>query len=96
MKAGLLRLAERFPNVIQNVRGLGLMLGVELADLPDLPGDPGKMQSIRFTNLLHAAGVLVIPAGGQIIRLLPALNLRRSEAEEGLKVLESVVAKLAV
>ena len=29
------------------------------------------------------------------IRLLPALNLRRSEAEEGIKIIESVVAKLA-
>ena len=96
LKEGLQQLARRYPNVIQTVRGLGLMLGVELApDIPGLPGDPGKTQAVRFTNLLHAAGVLVIPAGGQIIRLLPALNLRRSEAGEGLRILESVVARLA-
>ena len=96
LKTGLQQLAERFPAVIQTVRGLGLMLGVELApNIAGLPGDPEKSQAVRFTNLLHAAGVLVIPAGGQIIRLLPALNLRRNEAEEGLHVLDSVVAKIA-
>ena len=42
----------------------------------------------------HAAGLLAIPAGTQIIRLLPALNLRREEAAEGLSIVESVFAKL--
>jgi acetylornithine/succinyldiaminopimelate/putrescine aminotransferase len=44
---------------------------------------------------LHAAGLLVIPAGAQILRFLPPLNVRQSEAEEGLKIVESVVARLA-
>jgi acetylornithine/succinyldiaminopimelate/putrescine aminotransferase len=38
---------------------------------------------------------LTIPAGSHIVRLLPPLNLRQSEAEEGLKIIESVVAKPA-
>jgi 4-aminobutyrate aminotransferase-like enzyme len=72
------------------------MLGFELApNIPNLPGDPNKTQSLRLANLLHAAGVLTIPAGGQILRLLPALNLSRREAEEGLSIIESVIAKLA-
>ena len=96
LKAGLQSLAQRFPGVIKNVRGLGLMLGVELAaEIPLLPGEATKSVAVRFTNLLHSAGMLVIPAGTQIIRLLPALNLRRNEAEEGLKLFESVAAKLA-
>jgi len=96
LKAGLLELARKYPSVVQSVRGLGLMLGFELApNIPSLPGDPSKTQSLRLANLLHAAGLLTIPAGGQIIRLLPALNLSRAEAEEGLRLLESVVAKLA-
>ena len=72
------------------------MLGMELApDIPNLPGDASKMQSVRFTNLLHAAGLLAIPAGANIIRLLPPLNLRQSEADEGLKLIEGVVKKLS-
>ena len=97
LKSGLLELKQRHPEVIREVRGLGLMLGLELS--PDLagrmPGDPGKSVAVRFTNLLHAAGMLVIPAGTLIIRFLPALNLPQTEAGEGLRVLESVVARLA-
>jgi acetylornithine/succinyldiaminopimelate/putrescine aminotransferase len=39
--------------------------------------------------------LLTIPAGGQIVRFLPPLNLRQSEAEEGLRIVKSVAAKLA-
>jgi acetylornithine/N-succinyldiaminopimelate aminotransferase len=96
LKAGLQRLAPRYPGVIQNVRGLGLMLGLELEpNIANLPGDAAKTQAARFANLLHAAGLLAIPAGAQILRFLPALNLSRHEAEEGLRIVESVVAKLA-
>jgi len=69
---------------------------VELApNLAKLPGDPAKAQASRFVNLLHAEGLMVIPAGANILRLLPALNLRPTEAKEGLDILASVVAKLA-
>jgi acetylornithine aminotransferase/acetylornithine/N-succinyldiaminopimelate aminotransferase len=96
LKAGLQQLAGKYPAVIKSVRGLGLMLGFELAaNIPNLPGDTSKTPTARFTNLLHGAGLLAIPAGAQVIRFLPPLNLRRGEAEEGLKLTESVVAKLA-
>jgi acetylornithine aminotransferase/acetylornithine/N-succinyldiaminopimelate aminotransferase len=96
LKTGLQQLAQKYPGVIQTVRGLGLMVGIELVpDIPNLPGDHTKTQAIRFANLLHAAGLLAIPAGAQIMRFLPPLNLRQSEAEEGLKLIESVVAEIA-
>ena len=96
LKSGLQQIAQKNPGVIHNVRGLGLMLGMELVpDLAKLPGDPTKAQSLRFVNQLHVAGLLTIPAGTQVIRLLPALNLQPSEAEAGLKIIESAVAKLA-
>jgi acetylornithine/N-succinyldiaminopimelate aminotransferase len=95
LKAGLLRLIQKHPAVFQQVRGLGLMLGLELAaNNPNLPGDSTKTQAVRLTNLLHIAGLLVIPAGAQIVRLLPPLNLRQSEAEEGLSILDSVARGL--
>jgi acetylornithine aminotransferase/acetylornithine/N-succinyldiaminopimelate aminotransferase len=95
-KSGLEQLAQKYPGISQNVRGLGLMMGIELVpNIPNLPGDSSKTQASRFANLLHAAGLLAIPAGGQIMRFLPPLNLQQSEAEEGLKLIESVVAKLA-
>jgi acetylornithine aminotransferase/acetylornithine/N-succinyldiaminopimelate aminotransferase len=95
LKSGLQQLAEEFPALLRAVRGLGLMLGVELApNIPNLPGDPSKTQAARFANLLHAAGLLTIPAGGQVLRLLPPLNLRQFEAQEGLGIVETVCQKL--
>src|SRR5258706_2053998 len=96
-KLGLQELAKKYPGVIRNARGLGLMLGLELVpDIPTLTGEGNKTQAVRFSNLLHSDGLLVIPAGAQVLRLLPPLNLRQSEAEEGLKILEAVVARLAL
>lgn len=96
LKAGLDKLCQLYPNVLRRVRGLGLMLGLELApDIPNLPGDSNKTQSVRFANLLHAAGLLTVPAGAQILRLLPPLNLRPEEAQEGLSIIERVATKLA-
>src|SRR5439155_678286 len=78
LKHGLENLATKYPAMIRNVRGLGLMLGLELApDLPNLPGDTNKTQAVRFANLLHAAGLLAIPAGTHVLRFLPPLNLRQ-------------------
>ena len=57
--------------------------------------DTARTFSDRFVNLLHACGLLAIPAGARVIRFLPPLNLRQAEAEEGLQIVESVVAKLA-
>lgn len=96
LKTGLQALAQKYPKVVHQVRGVGLMIGIELAEnIPNLPGDATKTQAVRFVNLLHAAGVLTVPAGANVIRLLPALNLRQGEAEEGLRTIEAVAAKLA-
>jgi acetylornithine/succinyldiaminopimelate/putrescine aminotransferase len=96
LKAGLQRIADENPGVVSTVRGLGLMLGFELTpNIASLGGDPAKSQAVRFLNLLHEAGLLAIPAGTQVIRLLPALNLRRLDAEEGLQIIESVVKRVA-
>jgi acetylornithine/N-succinyldiaminopimelate aminotransferase len=96
LKSSLQAFAKKYPRVIHETRGVGLMIGIELApNIPNLPGDPTKTQAVRFVNLLHAAGLLTIPAGTNVIRLLPALNLRQSEAEEGLRIIEAVAAKFA-
>src|SRR5579859_7230631 len=77
LRDGLEKLSRQYPGLVQGVRGLGLMLGLELApNISTLPGDSNKTQAARFTGMLHAAGVLVVPAGAGIVRLLPPLNLR--------------------
>ena len=96
LRAGLQRLADTYPQVIKTVRGLGLMLGFELMSNNANLARGDKAPSLQFVNLLHQAGLLTIPAGAQVVRLLPPLNLRRSEADEGLRLIESVAAKLAI
>jgi len=95
LKQGLLQLAATYPNVLKTVRGLGLMLGVELA--PNIPAltVEGKLPAALLVTRLQEAGLLVIPAGANVLRFLPALNLSRAEALEGLQIFESVIAKLA-
>jgi acetylornithine/N-succinyldiaminopimelate aminotransferase len=94
MKGRLVGLAQKYPTVVKNARGLGFMIGFELA--PSIPAFSGsdKAASIQFTNRLHEAGLLAIPAGTNVLRLLPPLNLRRAEADEGLDIIESVVKRL--
>lgn len=94
IRTELVRMVEHYPSVLRSARGIGLMIGLELA--PNIPAlaNEEKPQSIQLVNRLHDAGVLTIPAGAQVVRLLPPLNLRRSEADEGLKILESVVKGL--
>lgn len=94
LKSSLLALAGKYPGIIKDVRGLGMMLGVEFApDIPALTVD-GKTAAAILVNKFHAAGLLLIPAGAQVVRLLPALNLRRNEAEESLNIIENVVKSL--
>jgi acetylornithine/N-succinyldiaminopimelate aminotransferase len=95
LKAELAALAAKYPRVIDRVRGLGLMIGIELAaDIPAFSGSD-KSPAIQFVNRLHEAGLLAVPAGTRIIRVLPALNLSREDAAEGVRLIESVAAKLS-
>ncbi|HUE37521.1 MAG TPA: aminotransferase class III-fold pyridoxal phosphate-dependent enzyme, partial [Candidatus Acidoferrum sp.] len=93
----LKRLAEAYPTVVKNARGLGFMLGLELVEKDWIPQFAAgeKSAAIQFTNRLHAAGVMVIPAGAQTIRLLPPLNLKPQEAGEGVSKIEDVVKSIA-
>jgi len=97
LKSELERLARTYPQVLKNVRGVGLMIGLELAGKEKISAfaDNAQSASIQFVNRLHEAGLLTIPSGTQVIRLLPALNLLRKEAEEGIATVERVVQAIA-
>jgi acetylornithine/N-succinyldiaminopimelate aminotransferase len=97
LKNELERLAKTYPHVVKRARGLGFMLGMELAEKEKIPAfAPGdKTAALQFTNRMHQAGVLVIPAGTQVIRLLPPLNLKPQEAGEGIVKIEEVIKSLA-
>ncbi|HEV2329828.1 MAG TPA: acetylornithine transaminase [Verrucomicrobiae bacterium] len=93
----LKRLAEVYPTVASTARGLGFMMGLELVEKERIPAFASidKTAAVQFTNRMHAAGVMVIPAGTQVLRLLPPLNLKPQEAGEGISKIEEVVKSLA-
>jgi acetylornithine aminotransferase/acetylornithine/N-succinyldiaminopimelate aminotransferase len=95
LQGELTRIMKQYPAIIKGVRGLGLMLGFELAQNIPAFSQSQKSHSIQFVHRMQEAGVLTIPAGNQVIRLLPPLNLSRAEAEQGVKAIESVVKQLA-
>jgi acetylornithine/N-succinyldiaminopimelate aminotransferase len=94
LMAELQGLARTYPKVLCAVRGFGLIIGLEFeSKLPAFEGEE-KSPAIQVVNRLHKAGVLTVPAATSVVRLLPALNLRQSEAEEGLRAIKEVVEEL--
>jgi 4-aminobutyrate aminotransferase len=79
----LKKLQKKNPQ-IKDVRGLGLMLAVEFAD-------GAAVKEIR--NRALDAGLVLISCGpdDNIIRLIPPLNIKKSQLNMGLKILESVL-----
>ncbi|MBI2173253.1 MAG: aminotransferase class III-fold pyridoxal phosphate-dependent enzyme [Candidatus Aenigmarchaeota archaeon] len=73
--------------IIGDVRGLGLMIGVEIVENKR---SKKPAPNIRSAILCKAAekGLILLPAGKSVIRICPPLTLTRSQAEHGLDILE--------
>lgn len=65
---------------IREVRGLGLMIGIELRE-----------RASRYIQALQDRGVLALPAGPTVIRLLPPLVISHSELEQVVSALDEVL-----
>ncbi|MCJ9723688.1 aspartate aminotransferase family protein [Agrobacterium sp. SHOUNA12C] len=76
-RQGLASLQDRFPDIIEDIRGEGLMLGIKAA-IPQAE----LLQAIRAEYLLG------VPAGDNVIRLLPPLVVTAEEAREGIARIE--------
>ena len=83
------------PAILKEVRGLGLMIGIELAEGIPAFAESKRPASVQIVERLHDAGLLTIPAGARVFRLLPPLNLSQSDADEGLAIIEGVIKELA-
>jgi len=73
MKQGLASIADEYPDVIDEIRGSGLMLGVKC-----------KVSNATFNAALRDQGLLAVPAGDNVVRLLPALTVTDADIREGL------------
>ncbi|MGH3858086.1 aspartate aminotransferase family protein, partial [Actinokineospora sp.] len=92
LSEGLHDIAAHNP-VVGDVRGKGLMIGIELV----VPGgkDPNPMAAVRVLEETRARGLLVGKGGlhNNVIRLAPPMTLTEEEVDEALDVLgESIAA----
>lgn len=89
LKERLLKMAEKSA-VIGEVRGRGLMLGIELVE-PD--GEPDPVAALRFMEACRERGVLVGKGGlkANTIRISPPLIVTREAAEDAAKVFEEAL-----
>jgi acetylornithine/N-succinyldiaminopimelate aminotransferase len=71
------------------------MIGVELAESIAAFANSKQPASVQIVERLHDAGLLTIPAGARVFRLLPPLNISKTDADEGLSIIEGVIKELA-
>ncbi|WP_136659883.1 aspartate aminotransferase family protein [Nitratireductor sp. XY-223] len=83
-KQGLAAIADKYPDVVEEIRGAGLMLGIKckvpVAEL---------LVAMRDQHLLGA------PAGDNVVRLLPPLTTTAEEARDGLSRLDAAAAAIS-
>lgn len=72
---------KKYP-IIKEVRSMGLMSGVEL-----------KIQSMPIFLECLKKRLIINSTHGNVLRVMPALNVKRSELDKGLAILEEVLAK---
>jgi acetylornithine aminotransferase/acetylornithine/N-succinyldiaminopimelate aminotransferase len=73
-------LAAEVPHLLTEIRGQGFMIGLQLST------DTGPIVAA-----LREAGLLVVPAGGNSIRLLPALTATQADLDAAFAILRQVL-----
>ena len=68
---------DKFPNIIKEVKGKGLMLGICMADEPS-----------KFMEQLLKNKLITVKASNHVIRLYPALIITKNQIDEGIEILE--------
>lgn len=84
LRTGLNAIAAKYPHLIAEVRGWGLITGLELnADLELTAGDVVKRAIEQ--------GLLLVPAGPKVLRFVPPLIVSAAEVEQALSSLEKAL-----
>lgn len=78
-------------DVVGDVRGLGLMIGV---DLVDADGQPDAAAFAAISKRALDDGLFLLPCGtdGNVIRFIPPLNVSKADLDRGLDILDSAIA----
>ena len=84
LKQKLAAVADSYPDLIEEIRGEGLMLGVRC-----------KTPNVDVVAAASQEGLLIVPAGDNVARFLPPLNISDEEIDEAVGRLDRAFARLA-
>jgi acetylornithine/N-succinyldiaminopimelate aminotransferase len=79
---------------ISAVRGKGLLIGIELDSRFESLSDGKRLPSQVVVNRLMENGLLTIPAGPKVIRLLPPLIVEKEEVQQALEIIQLTLRSL--
>lgn len=88
LRAGLVQIAQKFPNLIQDVRGWGLIDGMELRSDTDLT-------AADVVKVAMQEGVLLVPAGPKVLRFVPPLIVSAEEIDRALQAVDRALTTLS-
>jgi acetylornithine aminotransferase len=75
---------EKFPGVVSDVRGRGLIVGYQLSD-------SAKDKATEIITAARERGLLIITAGDGVLRIVPPLVITHEEINRGLAILEEAM-----
>merc|ERR1712078_262707 len=81
--SGLNKLKNKYPKIIKEIRGRGLLIGIKL-----------HKDQIIFIQKLMDNNLLTIRAAENVIRILPPLNVKKNEIDKALKIISKVCSEL--
>ncbi len=73
------KIKKEYPEIIKEVRGLGLLIGLQLHNSQN-----------KFIKLLEQNKLLTIRAAENVVRILPPLNVKKSEIDISIKIIKKV------
>lgn len=79
LKSELQKLQQKFPNIISEIRGVGMMLGIKLQE---------KYVAADMVDKLKDRGLLLVAAGENVMRILPPLIIEEKHISEAINILE--------
>jgi len=85
LRHALVKLQAKYPGIITEVRGKGLMLGAQLS-----------MEGRDIVNSCLEAGIIINCTAGNVLRFVPPLIIKPVHVDEMIAVIDQVLAKIKV
>ena len=77
------KLREKYPRIIKEIRGRGLLIGIQL-----------QTDQTKFIKKLMDNQLLTIRAAENVVRILPPLNVKIKEIDLALKIIDKVCSEI--